>query len=567
MSKQTVVKKSAGAVMASACFAFLLLLLLIPSEKVHAAVSCTPSVLDWAALGWDETNIAGAEVNPYFSESLHNEDPYHGLGSASGGISGFQSQSFTNVASSGVNIDIYYSQNMFDQVAIDVPNLYGGEAGPNPDGRTTGSTTLRFTRDYTDNYVHATNGSVRSPMTIVASFSEPVFLNEYIIGSLSRVGTNSENVVVRAFDGPDATGSVIKASTFDNISDLDDDSSLIHGLGDGTAAVLTNDLSNVNMDPDNTFDAGGSGTNIGSASDDGIYHAIGAGDQSASRYGRILLKYENTPVRSIAVSTWTTANATDFTEDIYTDGFHSAIFAPYVFCPLNHDYGDAPDGSLAETGGDYATTGAFGGAVHAIDTSLRIGSLIDSDDSTLQNSQATSDDSDGIDDEDGIVDTSQLTITDGQSGPTIDVLVNNSIGSSATLYGWIDYNGNGLFEINERASVAVPNATSGIVTLTFPDVPSTAELDTGGATYLRLRLSTDSDPSDQPTGAVSNGEVEDYVMQVQAAVAVPGVPDTGLPQHSHAAGWLFVSTGLGVTFVGLVQRKRARHENCASFTQ
>ena len=46
-------------------------------------------------------------------------------------------------------------------------------------------------------------------------------------------------------------------------------------------------------------------------------------------------------------------------------------------------------------------------------------------------------------------------------GPTVSVRVTNTTGAAATLYGWIDYNANGVFDnATERAIVAVPNGTN-----------------------------------------------------------------------------------------------------------
>lgn len=501
--------------------------------KASAAIQCTPTIIDWQTLGWDETNATSVEVNTYFDEITHNKNPYHGLGSAAGGVSGFLSQSFTDVDGNGTDLDIYYSHNMHDQVPLDSPNLYGSTAGANPDRRVTGQYALRYTRDITANYTHGTHGSIRSPATMVMNFSKPFYMNEIILASLSQIGSDHENTVFRAFDGPNATGSVVKASEYNNISDLDDDSSLLHGLGDNTGPVQTNDLSNVNTDPDNTFDVNGDGTNIGSSADDGIYHTIGAGNQGDGRYGRVLLKYENTPIRSIAVSTWMTAGATDFSSDIYTGTNHSAIFAPFAFCEADHDYGDAPDAAGGNTTGNYNTVGTDNGASHAIDSNIHIGSVVDADDSLLQNASASDDDNDGVDDEDGVIDLTQLSITDGQSGPQVDVVVYNMMGEPATLYGWIDYDGDGLFDnAAERASVGVPNSTNGTVTLTFPDVPTDASSLSGGSTYMRLRLSTDSDPSSDATGAVSNGEVEDYVMSVLSATTTTPTPPESPAEES-----------------------------------
>jgi hypothetical protein len=85
--------------------------------------------------------------------------------------------------------------------------------------------------------------------------------------------------------------------------------------------------------------------------------------------------------------------------------------------------------------------------------------------------------------------------------------VTNSTGATATLYGWIDYNANGVFDNDaERASVGVPSGTNnGIVTLEFLPVPSGFT----GTTYARFRLSTDSAAAN-PFGPASDGEVEDH---------------------------------------------------------
>ena len=121
-----------------------------------------------------------------------------------------------------------------------------------------------------------------------------------------------------------------------------------------------------------------------------------------------------------------------------------------------------------------------------------MGPTVDGDDGTLQNAAANADDVNGAlpDDEDGLNNpAADLVLTVGAQ-PTVNVRVTNTIGSAATLYGWIDYNANGVFDnATERASVAVPNGTNNsVVTLTFPAVPSGLH----GTTYARFRLSTDA---------------------------------------------------------------------------
>ena len=64
--------------------------------------------------------------------------------------------------------------------------------------------------------------------------------------------------------------------------------------------------------------------------------------------------------------------------------------------------------------------------------------------------------------------------------PMIQVSVTNTAGvSSPTLYGWIDYNGDGVFDPAESAAVA---AADGLNTLNFPTIPAGS----ASATYARF---------------------------------------------------------------------------------
>jgi hypothetical protein len=114
-------------------------------------------------------------------------------------------------------------------------------------------------------------------------------------------------------------------------------------------------------------------------------------------------------------------------------------------------------------------------------------------------------------------------------GPTVSLRVTNTTGAAATLYGWIDYNADGVFDnATERASIAAPNGTNnGIVTLAFPTVPSGF----AGTTYARFRLSTDAAAAN-PTGAASDGEVEDY----RVTINMPGDGTADSARNQKIAG-------------------------------
>ncbi len=152
---------------------------------------------------------------------------------------------------------------------------------------------------------------------------------------------------------------------------------------------------------------------------------------------------------------------------------------------------------------DYETLGRENGPAHVLASGLMIGAAVDDENDGQPTLTADGDDLAGVDDEDGVI----LPIQYSVGMPMIDVTVTNTSGTAATLYGWIDYNGNGVFEnATERASAPVPNGTVGsMVSLTFPTVPALP----AETTFARFRLSTDPAAAD-PTGLANDGEVEDY---------------------------------------------------------
>ena len=201
---------------------------------------------------------------------------------------------------------------------------------------------------------------------------------------------------------------------------------------------------------------------------------------------------------------------------------------------INLDYGDLPD----------PLYGGVNDASHAITTELQIGSVTDAEIAAQPNGTATGDDTTGSpDDEDGF--TAPAAIIAGQT-VGFDVVVSNDTGSDATLYGFVDWNADGDFDDageTVTASVAdgVTNATE---TLTFT-VPLGAV--TGADLGTRFRLSTDTGLA--AGGTASNGEVEDYLIQVNDALLDYGdLPDGPYPTLSGNSGPSHVIDG--VTFLG-----------------
>ncbi len=180
------------------------------------------------------------------------------------------------------------------------------------------------------------------------------------------------------------------------------------------------------------------------------------------------------------------------------------------------DYSDAPDTGAGTDEGDYQTTSANGGPSHTVVAGLFLGNSVDgTEDGTLQNAQANADDqftSGGSDDEDGVLNSLQLTGTEGTAA-TVTLLVTNTTGSAAKLSGWIDFDYDGVFDnATERVQATVATGTTdGRVTLAFPAIP----VGSAGQTYARFRLSTDA-AGQNSTGSATDGEVEDYAFSITA---------------------------------------------------
>ncbi|MEZ4556624.1 MAG: GEVED domain-containing protein [Caldilineaceae bacterium] len=204
--------------------------------------------------------------------------------------------------------------------------------------------------------------------------------------------------------------------------------------------------------------------------------------------------------------------------------------------PDQIDWGDAPDTGTGASAGNYNTSASDNGPRHTIVANLAMGSLIDAETDGQPTSNANGDDTTGVDDEDGV------TIPALVEGETAIVTVNvtNLSGVGAQLYGWIDFNANGVFETGERVTAAVPTgAAAADVTLNFGIVPANGVTQT----YARFRLSSDAAAA-QPIGPAQDGEVEDYVVTISAGPedafdwgdAPDSGPGTGAGNYSTLAG-------------------------------
>jgi uncharacterized repeat protein (TIGR01451 family) len=168
----------------------------------------------------------------------------------------------------------------------------------------------------------------------------------------------------------------------------------------------------------------------------------------------------------------------------------------YAVTIIGSDFGDAP--------------ATFGVAEHRVDplVPLSLGGCVDTEPASQPNAGATGDDASPgtssvgscFDDENGV------TLLAPLATCTIaGVSVNSS--DVAFLDAWIDFNGNGVFDLGEQIFISQP-VVPGANVLNIV-VPCNAS---PGLRYGRFRLSTTGGLT--PTGTTPNGEVEDYAFIV-----------------------------------------------------
>ena len=159
------------------------------------------------------------------------------------------------------------------------------------------------------------------------------------------------------------------------------------------------------------------------------------------------------------------------------------------------DYGDANDPS-------YPTLLANDGARHILNGITFLGVSVDPESDGQPNPNATGDDNNSFDDEDGIVFNSPLL-----AGSPALISVTASGGGLLNL--WIDYDGDGTWaQANEHVFTDF-GLSAGTHNLNFI-VPVNV---TAGTSFARFRIS--NQPALSYSGLASDGEVEDYEVQIE----------------------------------------------------
>lgn len=179
------------------------------------------------------------------------------------------------------------------------------------------------------------------------------------------------------------------------------------------------------------------------------------------------------------------------------------------------DTGDAP-ASYGVATHEIVADAVFLGRVEPDDNAPAEGIGANADD-------ATDGSGGGLDDEDGFA--SDTEFVQNLKQLSISVIANNPGSTTANLIGWIDFNGNGRFDEKEGSRASVPaGAVGSSITLTWRNRESVSA-NYSGASYARFRVTTDDISISDPTGAASDGEVEDYTVDILSDVDGDEIPD------------------------------------------
>lgn len=162
------------------------------------------------------------------------------------------------------------------------------------------------------------------------------------------------------------------------------------------------------------------------------------------------------------------------------------------------DFGDAPD--------SYGTILASDGARHVVVPGFSLGAT---EDDELDGQPSLNADGDGADEDGVVIAGGRPVACSSANGLTVN-LINTAGEPTPLLDGWIDFNGNGSFDVNEHLFGGTSTAlTVGANALSY-DVPCDAVPQ--ALSYARFRLSSSGSLS--PTGQASNGEIEDYTLEI-----------------------------------------------------
>ncbi|MFC4114459.1 GEVED domain-containing protein [Nonomuraea zeae] len=162
--------------------------------------------------------------------------------------------------------------------------------------------------------------------------------------------------------------------------------------------------------------------------------------------------------------------------------------------------------SLTEDGSD--APASYGAASHAI-TDSYLGESVSADhpDAVSMTPRALPVDTD----DDDAVGSARTRMT--LRGRDVALSVPVKSGSASNVAGWIDFDRNGRFDADERATTQVSGGNTAKLHWTIPRLLRT------GPTWMRLRLTAKSESVTSATGWADSGEVEDHRIDLEAVSA------------------------------------------------
>ncbi|WP_158540610.1 GEVED domain-containing protein [Romboutsia weinsteinii] len=189
--------------------------------------------------------------------------------------------------------------------------------------------------------------------------------------------------------------------------------------------------------------------------------------------------------------------------------------------PILIDFGNAPEDGSTSNSANYKSSlkSSSNGPRHSITNKIFLGNTVlpEADVTTEINPI----------DNDSLL-TSLLVLDPHARVFTIPSIIYNNTGKTANLYAWLDFNTNGIFEVNECFSTTIASSSKKqSVNLSFNKIDNT--FPSKKNTYLRIRLTSDNlsigsatGTSEDPRslGPASDGEVEDYRLVLQPSPVI-----------------------------------------------
>ena len=199
-------------------------------------------------------------------------------------------------------------------------------------------------------------------------------------------------------------------------------------------------------------------------------------------------------------------------------------------------------GGVAVTGGDYNNRANLAVVV----PDVRLGPTVETDPDA--DGAVGGSDVDGLPKTTGPLGSGYAAVPPPSGPPGTSYTISNIVCTGvASVAGWIDFDGNGSFDADERSATATCPSGSGTVSLTW-----TIPLDYAiqATSYMRLRLAPNAADVANPTGLATNGEVEDYRLalpQIVPTVTIAKITTGGVGTFSFSGNNGFAAQNLTTT--------------------